>query len=325
VLVRDLMTRDVVVVTPDAPLRDAVRLMRERRISCTVVCDGRTPVGLITERDLARILDDLIRQPGRVDSRVGDSMSGPVVSVCDTAVLDDAVGEIASRRIRRLPVVNAQGELVGLVTQSDLIQARARATEDQRDLLERTVRERTRELEEANRKLERLSLEDALLGIGNRRAMELALERVHAERTRYARPYSVVLIDVDHFKAYNDSYGHLQGDQVLRDVSWALRCTLRGSDAPYRYGGEEMLILLPETRLHDACRAAERVRGAIEHAGLPHRGSKSGVVTVSCGVSAPPEGGDLPAWREVVKSADDALYRAKQRGRNRVERAAPAV
>jgi diguanylate cyclase (GGDEF)-like protein len=277
-------------------------------------------VGIVSERDLVRLLDDRMRDRTSADLRVSDVMSSPVVPIRDTGGVDDAVRLMAERGFRRVPVVDAEGRLVGLVTHSDLLTSYSARVAAQRDDLERVVEERTRSLVEANRQLEALSVHDALLGIGNRRSMELALDQAHAVAQRYGHTYSVALYDVDHFKRYNDTYGHLAGDAALRQVADALNRTRRDSDTIHRYGGEEILVVLPDTGLAGARVAAERGRAAVERIELEHAGSSHGIVTVSAGVSCWSEAGEpCPAWSVLVNVADVALYRAKQSGRNRVD------
>lgn len=171
----------------------------------------------------------------------------------------------------------------------------------------------------ANRKLERLSNQDALTGASNRRgferALRLAWRAARADDSRIA----LLLLDVDFFKAYNDHYGHPAGDACLRAVGDAARSSLRGTDSVFaRYGGEEFAVVLPNADARAAARVAERIRAAIEARHLPHAHSAvSAHVTVSIGVaSMRPVTAATP--RVLVASADAALYRAKQTGRNRI-------
>jgi diguanylate cyclase len=155
---------------------------------------------------------------------------------------------------------------------------------------------------------------DALTGLPNRRAFDEDLARRMAEWRRYRRPLSIVMVDVDHFKQFNDMYGHQTGDEVLCRVARLLHDTMRESDLVVRYGGEEMAVILPATDIQEACRAAQRARRAIEAA--PFYGERdSWTVTVSLGVA---ECIDADTAMGLVKRADDALYAAKQAGRNRV-------
>ncbi len=156
---------------------------------------------------------------------------------------------------------------------------------------------------------------DTLTGLGNRLRLAEDLDALCGRVARYGHLYSVALLDVDHFKGYNDSSGHMAGDDILRAVSRALTQQIRSGDTVYRYGGEEFLVLLPEQSIESAALAAERLRAAVESLALPHPGG--GVVTVSAGVAALSDPGCRPD--QLFALADKALYRAKSRGRNRVE------
>ncbi|MGE0079841.1 MAG: diguanylate cyclase [Thiohalomonadaceae bacterium] len=152
-----------------------------------------------------------------------------------------------------------------------------------------------------------LSLLDTLTGLGNRRLMELVLDRDLPNVRRYGRALSVVMLDVDHFKRYNDEHGHPAGDRLLAEIGAILRRETRENDLPVRYGGEEFLVILPETDATGARSLAERLRTAVA--------TDTGV-TVSLGVAqAGPTHGERLA---LLQAADAALYQAKADGRNRV-------
>jgi two-component system chemotaxis response regulator CheY len=184
--------------------------------------------------------------------------------------------------------------------------------------LYRKLAEQQAELERLNRELYEQSRQDALTRVGNRLRMEEDLRTTEGNVGRYGQGYSVALCDIDHFKAFNDLYGHQAGDEVLRGVAEALQLTCRQGDAVYRYGGEELLVLLPGQKLELAATAAERMRAAVEGMHIPHpSGGTSPTLTISIGVAmrgAQDEG----SVEAVLREADAALYRAKGRGRNRV-------
>ena len=168
---------------------------------------------------------------------------------------------------------------------------------------------------------ERLATTDGLTGLLNRRTFNAQLLGRLREAQRYNRPLSLLLLDIDHFKKVNDTHGHPAGDAVLRGVAQVAQTQARETDIVARYGGEEMVLILPETDARGAHAIAERLRKAVEAAAHPtERGSLR--VTVSIGVSTWPGGGD--GAEGLVESADKALYRAKQAGRNRVFAANPA-
>ena len=175
-------------------------------------------------------------------------------------------------------------------------------------------------LEAANEKLALLSTTDGLTGIGNRRQFDERLATEWQRCGRHGAPLAVVLIDVDHFKLYNDHYGHLGGDECLRRVAQLLQATIRRADEVVaRYGGEEFVLLLPETTLAAATTAARLCMDKLRAAALPHpRSPTTPWVTFSIGVvSMAP----LPAAspNTLIQAADAALYRAKHGGRNRIE------
>jgi diguanylate cyclase (GGDEF)-like protein len=168
-------------------------------------------------------------------------------------------------------------------------------------------------------RLERLARTDALTGVHNRRHLLAIAERETARARRYARPLSVMLIDVDHFKQVNDSQGHAAGDEVLVHLTETMSAALRSTDALGRLGGEEFAIVLPETDEAAAIAAGERIRARVAEMVVPTR---VGAVrtTVSVGVAAL-DGSD-PDFSALLARADEALYLAKARGRNLVVAAA---
>lgn len=314
-----VMTRDVVTVAPDTPLDVLAATMRDLRLSCVVVCEDDRPVGIVSERDLVRALGHVLSHTGRPALRAREVMSSPVFSLARESSLDEAVRVTAQRGFRRVPIVDERGAIAGLLTQSDLLRAHVRALEEHRRSLEATVVARTASLVDANRRLEEICMTDALLEIGNRRAMAAALDQEHDRAQRYRRPYAVVLFDVDHFKKYNDRYGHQAGDAALREIARRIDGSRRSTDSAHRYGGEEILLVLPESTSADAHAVAQRAIGQVEQMGMQHEGSEHGVLTLSAGVACVERHGRAgTGWTIVVESADTALYRAKNDGRNRV-------
>lgn len=164
---------------------------------------------------------------------------------------------------------------------------------------------------------EEAAFTDHLTGLANRRRFERQLEREITRTLRYTRPFCLLLLDIDHFKQVNDSYGHETGDEVIRSVAKTLQAGTRGIDTAARIGGEEFALLLTETELSGGLEVAERLRLAIKAADVPPVGS----VTASFGVAEFP----LCAQngRELVSVTDAAMYEAKRQGRNRVISASP--
>ena len=203
------------------------------------------------------------------------------------------------------------------------IESRRQAEEEvlkHKENLEELVEDRTVELKKANKQLEELSRVDGLTGIANRRRLDEELDREWKRMLRLKHPLSVILSDIDHFKLYNDTYGHQQGDDCLVRVATAMKASVnRPGDLTARYGGEEFCIILPETNAAGARQIAELVRKNIHDLGLEHKSSPvTNVVTLSLGVATlTPDQDAQPSV--LLEAADRALYQAKGNGRDRVE------
>jgi two-component system chemotaxis response regulator CheY len=176
------------------------------------------------------------------------------------------------------------------------------------------------ELERLNSQLFLQARTDGLTQVGNRLKMREDLNVLFARVAEQGDSFCALMCDVDHFKLYNDGYGHLQGDEVLKKVARTLVQGCRPNDEIYRYGGEEFLLVMPEQSVEAACAVAERHRARIEQLAIPNIASPGSIVTISVGVAAMTT--TQPSIKEWLEDADGALYRAKQLGRNRVVSAA---
>ncbi len=319
----DIMTRNVKGVERRATLRTIVESMSTHRISCQLVTEDQQPVGIITERDMVKLLLETADNPAMLDQYAEDIMSSPIVTLYDNESLYDAMVVSRAERLRHLPIIDKEGKLQGLVTQSDIAKAHFHVIEIQAELIEKAISERTVDLKQANEELQAMSMEDALMEIGNRRAMEVDLEHTHAASLRNGRQYCVALVDVDYFKKYNDHYGHSAGDEVLRTVAKTFEAEMRKTDRIYRYGGEEMLLVLTDTDADGALIFMKRAIRALAEKGIPHSQSPYGFLTSSAGVAAAVvDGKCLPSWQDVVEKADQALYESKESNRNTASMAA---
>lgn len=173
-----------------------------------------------------------------------------------------------------------------------------------------TQRDVTEQMEK-EAQLERLATTDMLTGLVNRSQFDVILKSELNRQHRYARPLSLIMLDIDYFKDINDNYGHDVGDQVLIELAHLLKRNLRKADCCARWGGEEFMLLAPETSLEQAVRLAEKIRGAIKQTAFPLQNR----VTASFGVV---EVNSQESVKSVMKRADNALYQAKEKGRNRV-------
>ncbi len=176
------------------------------------------------------------------------------------------------------------------------------------------IRRLTNELEDVNRQLQAFASIDPLTQLMNRRVLEERLDQEFARAVRHRHPLACLMLDIDHFKNVNDSHGHLVGDRVLARVGAAIAATIRKTDMAGRYGGEEFLVLIPETLATGAQILAERLRRAV--AAPPPQGPDLPAVTASVGIATTEVG--LPSAWDLVRRADEALYEAKETGRDRV-------
>lgn len=313
--VRQLMSRFVNCVDISASVGEAAQAMQVSDSSCLVVLNQGAPVGLVTERDMIRILADILVMCPPHKLGIRDFMTAPPVCIAADASLGEALAR--AKDLGNMPVVDNNNRLVGLLTREQLAKAQVIALQEERDAIEKQVQTCSRELTEFNRELQALALQDSLLNIGNRRAMEADIQSTHINALRYNKSYTLGLIDVDFFKRYNDHYGHCAGDRALIAVADCIRESIRRGDRVYRYGGEELLVLMPETSLPEALEAVNRLACNlyslnIEHCESPHRR-----LTISAGVSAY-AGSANKGWHSVLEEADAFLYQAKALGRNQV-------
>lgn len=210
--------------------------------------------------------------------------------------------------IERLPTIVA-----GIVAETQRVTAR-------NELLESQLSQTTGEIFELRQNLDavrREAMTDALTGIANRKFFEERMNDAAREAMESGESLSLLFIDIDHFKRFNDTYGHQVGDQVLRLVAKTLTDCVKGRDTTARYGGEEFAIILPKTRIVDAMRLAEQIRNTMMRHRIVSktRGEEYGTITLSIGVGGYRPGEPLG---DVLHRADAALYHAKRNGRNRV-------
>ena len=227
------------------------------------------------------------------------------IAVCVVAVVSTAMG------LHRIDLVRREA----MARIRDLNARHESQIEERTEQLAKSLEK----LNEANKKLEQLSQHDALTGVANRRTFDQYLESQIAVARRLNRTVSLVMCDVDAFKAYNDHYGHQAGDQILKRVAAAIKSSSkRTADIVARYGGEEFAIILPETGINGAMRVAESAREAVARLKITHAYSPAGpYVSISGGVAATNWQGETTA-QQLVAAADKLLYEAKRAGRNRM-------
>ena len=312
----------VLLVDDQLIVGEAVRraLADEADIQLHHCSDPRIALARATELSPTVILQDLV-MPG-IDgiAMLRQFRANPItrnVPVIVLSTTEDAAVKSAAF------AAGANDYIVKLPDRIELIarirhHSRAYLNQIQRDEAYSELQDSQRRLLDSNRQLQRLSNLDGLTGLSNRRHVD---EFIAAEWKRALREQSmlaVLMIDVDDFKRYNDSYGHLAGDEVLKAVAAALQaCVNRPADLAARFGGEEFIAVLPSTAPAGALAIGEKIRATIEALALPHCASRCAAhVTVSIGGAClVPQRGELPP--RLIEAADAALYRAKHAGRNR--------
>lgn len=314
----DILSQDVEGISPDTNLKTVLAILSDSEHSCCVITtENNVPLGIISEKKLitqicsSNDLDNLLLE------KVSQHMVTPPCILPQDALLETALKRVEKRNDTSLVVTAVTGELLGIVTPSDLAIAYSRIVQHHTENIKKTVNQRTEELEKVNRKLVTLSMVDSLTGLGNRRAMEVDIIRIHAACIRHHRPYVVVLFDIDYFKNYNDHYGHQAGDNILQMIANHFLKCVRESDSIYRYGGEEFLMIMPETTEEEAMVPIQRVIEGLASIEMPHVKSPFSYITTSAGIAGSCHKGQrLSNWRKVVELADDGLYTAKDAGRN---------
>ncbi len=279
--------------------------------------------GKLTEADLEQIYETYLSQikiTDRID-KVGARVIGEIDDVM--RLINDALGMSASYDDRlsgatqKLAVAQHRDQVKAIV--ESLVKSTRQMRDTNKALEQRLTLSKT-EISNLQHSLEAIraeSLTDPLTGLGNRKYFDRSIDAAVQNALASGEPLSLLMFDIDHFKSFNDSYGHLTGDQVLRLVGMSLKQTIKGQDITARYGGEEFAVVLPNTALRQALTVADHIRGAVMAKELKKKstGEILGRVTVSVGASMLKPDDDT---HSLLERADACLYAAKRNGRNRV-------
>jgi diguanylate cyclase len=279
--------------------------------------------GKLTEADLEQIYETYLSQIKTTDriDKVGARVIGEIDDVMNlitealamSARYDDSL----SGANRKLEVAQSRDQV------KTVVESLVKSTREMRDTnkaLEDRLTLSKSEISNLQQSLEAIraeSLTDPLTGLGNRKYFDRSIDAAVQSALANGEPLSLLMFDIDHFKSFNDSYGHLTGDQVLRLVGMSLRQTIKGQDITARYGGEEFAVVLPNTALRQALTVADHIRRAVMAKELKKKstGEILGRVTISVGVSMLKPDDDTDS---LIERADVCLYAAKRNGRNRV-------
>jgi diguanylate cyclase (GGDEF)-like protein len=298
--VQDIMMRDVLKTDHDDTVLSMAEKMNKNRLGAIVIVDSEDyPIGIVTERDILRAI--ITYKEKALDVRAGDIMSAPVLTVEPEEDIDSAIMQMQLNRVRRIPVTS-EHKLIGIISYRDLTNA---------------LRKNYYALEQKAEELEQEANTDPLTGLYNRRVLASQLKYHIGLASRSGQPVSVIMFDIDHFKAVNDTYGHQCGDMVLKKIADIFREKSRSINIVGRYGGEEFLIIGPISDHKTAVYMAERLRLAVEQAEfICEDDNRKFKITVSAGVAVWNK--NIKTGKELIKMADDALYVAKEGGRNKV-------
>ena len=291
-----------------------------RRDLDALLLSGKT----VSSSNIQELFDKYFREPGAEErlQQTGDELQQTLAEVIRQVTqagldanefgktLNKASGSLGAGRIDATAMKDLVGELINA---TKLIGQRNQTLEAQLKQSSTKITALQSRLEAARRD----ALTDALTGIGNRKSFDLAIQFRAQQATEQQGDLCLLIIDIDHFKKFNDSYGHRVGDQVLKLVGAKLKQAVTGNDSAARYGGEEFALLLPQTKLFEAADRADKFRTGLGAHSLKNRttGQVYGAVTVSIGVARYQPGEPLESF---ITRADQALYRAKNDGRNRV-------
>jgi diguanylate cyclase len=279
--------------------------------------------GKLTEADLEQIYETYLshlKTTDRID-KVGARVIGEIDDVMQ--LIGDALGMSAAYNASLSGATERLSKAVDREQVMKVVDSLVKTTHEMRDTtkaLEDRLSLSKAEISNLQQSLEAIraeSLTDPLTGLGNRKYFDSSLDTAVANALYSGEPLSLLMFDIDHFKAFNDSYGHLTGDQVLRLVGMSLKQSIKGQDITARYGGEEFAVVLPNTALRQALTVADHIRRAVMSKELKKKstGEILGRVTISVGVSMLKAGDDTDS---LIERADACLYAAKRAGRNRV-------
>ncbi|MDH3284099.1 MAG: diguanylate cyclase [Acidobacteriota bacterium] len=320
-MARENRARRALVIDDDPDVRSLVRsLCESARIDLDEAANGRDGLSIARRRPPDVILLDLVLPDGDGTEIAKTLREDPQLATVPLVVL-------SARRTQESKLAafeaGADDYVVKPFSLAE-IDARIRANLRKRELYER-LELMNLELRLANERLSELATTDALTGLCNVRHLRERLRDEYLRAERYETTLALVMIDLDGFKAVNDTHGHAAGDRLLSQLAQRMKAQARATDVVARYGGDEFAILLPHTSLAEAVQFAERLCDRVARAPLRLSDGSPSAVGLSCGVAAWPECRDIELFDELLGRADEALYRAKREGGGAVAAAPPRV
>lgn len=308
----NLMSRSVITAPVQTAIPDICALMEKHRIGSVVITKDKMPLGIVTERDIV----SFIGQNGcnsLTSKRAGDLMHSPVFTMSPKQDTREALQFMSSKRIRRLPITENK-KLVGIITYGDIIR------EIQKELSDSQIK--TEQLKNTAAKFKQTAEDlkkevqiDGLTGVYTQKHFKFLLESEVERVKRYGGNLSLLMIDVDHFKRVNDTYGHDAGDYILTKVSKLIKHNTRKVNYIGRFGGDEFSVIVPVNDLESARRLGERLRQFVDQTKYNYQGQIIRA-TLSIGVASWDKA--IIDGRGLIVKADKALYKSKHAGRNAV-------
>ncbi len=274
------MVCNPIVIDPESTVRKAIEMMETHGVGSVIVVEKftRKPLNIITHKDvISAIYHSMLDSP--ISELIELLEKKELITIREEDTVIDAIRIFEEKGIEHLPVINAEGILVGIITGTDILKG-----------------------------LPRFALIDPLTGLENRRVLDYLSQKLKRQRVR---DLYVLFIDVDNFKRINDTYGHVFGDQVLRRLAQEILASVRAYDNVIRFGGEEIVVILHRVNYSQAMDIAQRIRKRVKSITFEEHPEVR--ITVSVGVA--PYTGDL---LETIKRADEAMYKAKKVGRDTV-------
>lgn len=290
---------------PDTLMSEILEFMKDAQSDCVIIQEGGHTVGILTSKDVIKF----IGEGNCPEIAVRDVMSFPIETMNEKATISEAIEYLRNRNFKRIVVTDDEGQVIGVVTQQDLI---SRTYLKWSQLMQdhfKQFEEITQILQQKNRHLTQLATKDTLTEIHNRHMFTELFSQELSILKRQNTKFSLMMIDLDHFKQVNDTYGHNIGDYVLKNFVTLVVSTIREADVFARWGGEEFVLLLRNTGCDEAYRVGEKIRNLVESQLF----DEVGHITCSIGITEVyPDDSLISA----IERADGALYAAKDSGRN---------
>jgi diguanylate cyclase (GGDEF)-like protein len=288
----------------------AIRLMKDNNSdSIIIINDNHKAIGIFTTKDFI----NLIHQNSDLNNPISKYMTSPVNTLSEYSTISEAIDFIRDKHFKRIVVTNEHDEITGILTQKELLRIIYNKWIDFIKEEGNRISKMNEELLSKTTKLEEKASFDFLTKLYNRRKFNSFLEYEISKANRYKEQHlSLLLVDIDYFKNVNDTYGHLVGDNILQEISKILTICSRDTDIVARWGGEEFVLMLPQTNIEQAFFVGEKLRATIEK----HKFDDVKHITCSIGVGQFHQNEDKDT---LFKRVDAALYKAKNSGRNKVE------